>query len=77
MDGLHRRALPAVLVAEVFASSHGTYGYRRVHAALARRGEHCSAELVRALMRDQDLAPGAGTGVPAGHHRRRRLPWHP
>jgi transposase InsO family protein len=40
-----------MLVAEVFADSHETYGYRRVHAALLRRGEHCSAELVRALMR--------------------------
>jgi transposase InsO family protein len=33
----------AGLSAEVFAGSHETYGYRRVHAALARRGEHCSA----------------------------------
>ncbi|MEV5893596.1 IS3 family transposase [Nonomuraea fuscirosea] len=36
-----RRALLAALVAEVFAGSHETYGYRRVHAALARCGEHC------------------------------------
>jgi transposase InsO family protein len=47
----------AGLSAEVFAGSHETYGYRRVHAALARRGEHCSAELVRALMREQGLIP--------------------
>jgi putative transposase len=47
----------AGLVAEVFADAHETYGYRRVHAALARRGEHCSAELVRALMREQGLVP--------------------
>ncbi|GAA2906603.1 IS3 family transposase [Streptosporangium fragile] len=52
-----RRVLPATSVAEVFAGSHETYGYRRVHAALARRGEHCSAELVRALMREQGLVP--------------------
>ncbi|MFI7641872.1 IS3 family transposase [Nonomuraea sp. NPDC049400] len=52
-----RRALLAALVAEIFAGSHETYGYRRVHAALARRGEHCSAELVRALMREQGLVP--------------------
>ncbi|MDF2705059.1 MAG: family transposase, partial [Nonomuraea muscovyensis] len=45
------------LVAEIFADSHETYGYRRVHAALLRRGEHCSAELVRALMREQGLIP--------------------
>ena len=47
----------AALVAEIFTDSHETYGYRRVHAALARRGEHCSAELVRALMREQGLIP--------------------
>jgi transposase InsO family protein len=52
-----RRTLLAALVAEIFAGSHETYGYRRVHAALARRGEHCSAELVRALMREQGLIP--------------------
>ncbi|MGW0587200.1 IS3 family transposase [Streptosporangium sp. NPDC002607] len=47
-----RRTLLATLVAEIFVGSHETYGYRRVHAALLRRGEHCSAELVRALMRE-------------------------
>ncbi|MGN9847560.1 IS3 family transposase [Nonomuraea sp. H19] len=52
-----RRALLAASVAEIFAGSHETYGYRRVHAALQRRGEHCSAELVRALMREQGLIP--------------------
>lgn len=52
-----RRALLTALVAEVFAGSHETYGYRRVHAALLRRGEHCSAELVRALMRELGLTP--------------------
>ncbi|WP_433428436.1 IS3 family transposase [Nonomuraea sp. CA-141351] len=52
-----RRALLTALVAEIFAGSHETYGYRRVHAALARRGEHCSPELVRALMREQGLIP--------------------
>ncbi|MGW2223700.1 IS3 family transposase [Nonomuraea sp. NPDC001684] len=52
-----RRALLAALVAEIFTDAHETYGYRRVHAALARRGEHCSAELVRALMREQGLLP--------------------
>ncbi|WP_109527518.1 IS3 family transposase [Nocardia aurea] len=52
-----RRVLLSRLVAEVFAGSHETYGYRRVHAALLRRGEHCPAELVRALMREQGLIP--------------------
>ncbi|MFC7641724.1 IS3 family transposase [Streptosporangium lutulentum] len=45
------------MVAEVFADSHETYGYRRVHAALLRRGERCSAELIRALMRELGLTP--------------------
>ncbi|GIH97981.1 transposase [Planobispora siamensis] len=52
-----RRTLLAALIAEIFTDSHETYGYRRVHAALVRRGEHCSAELVRALMREQGLIP--------------------
>ncbi|WP_085996038.1 IS3 family transposase [Nonomuraea coxensis] len=52
-----RRTMLAALVVEVFAGSHETYGYRRVHAALARRGERCSPELVRALMREQGLVP--------------------
>ncbi|WP_373294410.1 IS3 family transposase, partial [Nonomuraea glycinis] len=52
-----RRTLLTALVAEIFADSHETYGYRRVHAALRRRGEHCSAELVRALMRELGLVP--------------------
>nr|WP_203895320.1 IS3 family transposase [Planobispora longispora] len=52
-----RRTLLAALVTEISTGSHETYGYRRVHAALVRRGEHCSAELVRALMREQGLIP--------------------
>ncbi|MCF6467866.1 IS3 family transposase [Nonomuraea sp. MG754425] len=52
-----RRVFLAGLVAEVFANAHETYGYRRVHAALLRGGERCSAELVRALMREQGLVP--------------------
>ena len=52
-----RRTLLAALAAEVFADAHETYGYRRVHAALLRRGEHCSAELIRALMRELVLIP--------------------
>jgi transposase InsO family protein len=45
------------LITKVFTDSHGTYGYRRVHAQLARWGEHASPELVRALMRAADLVP--------------------
>ena len=44
-------------VAEIFTAKHETYGYRRVHRELLRRGEECSAELVRQLMREQDLVP--------------------
>ncbi|WP_203872456.1 IS3 family transposase, partial [Planomonospora parontospora] len=52
-----RRVLLARLVSEIFHDAHETYGYRRVHAELLRRGESCSAELVRALMREQGLVP--------------------
>jgi transposase InsO family protein len=46
-----------VLVVEIFDDSDETYGHRRVHAELARRGEHCSVELVRGLMRQLGLVP--------------------
>jgi transposase InsO family protein len=52
-----RREQLGRVVAAVFEASDGTYGYRRVHAQLARQGERCSRELVRALMREQDLRP--------------------
>ena len=50
-----RRDHLAALVRWVFDRSRRTYGYRRVHAELVRRGEQVSPELVRALMRAQDL----------------------
>jgi transposase InsO family protein len=43
------------LIGEIFVDSDETYGHRRVHAALARQGVHCSVELVRALMRELGL----------------------
>jgi putative transposase len=46
-----RRARLAALVGRAFELGRGTYGYRRVHAQLARWGERVSPELVRALMR--------------------------
>jgi len=52
-----RRARLARLVQAIFDDSDGTYGYRRVHAALARQGEQASPELVRAIMRELDLVP--------------------
>ena len=39
----------------VFNSSRGTYGYRRVHAAGARRGVETSPDTVRSIMRSQGL----------------------
>ena len=50
-----RRERLALLVAKAFADSDGRYGYRRVHAVLARWGQACSPELVRALMRQLSL----------------------
>jgi putative transposase len=52
-----RRERLAVLITAVFEANHGTYGYRRVHAVLARSGEQVSPELVRALMRELGLVP--------------------
>lgn len=52
-----RRRELAALVAWVFEGSDATYGYRRVHAELDRRGVPCSPELVRSIMRELDLVP--------------------
>lgn len=52
----HREHLKTLITA-VFTDSHHTYGYRRIHAALARTGQRCSAELIRALMRELKLTP--------------------
>ncbi len=50
-----RREQLARLIKAVFDTSDSTYGYRRVHAQLARDGVHCGPELVRHLMRELDL----------------------
>lgn len=50
-----RRAYLGLLVKKAFEDSDETYGYRRIHAQLARWGEQCTAELVRAIMRDLGL----------------------
>ncbi len=52
-----RREDLKALIISVFDDSDATYGYRRVHAALARRGVQAGAELVRALMRELGLVP--------------------
>jgi transposase InsO family protein len=50
-----RREMLKIKIAALFQASGGTYGYRRLHAALVRSGEQAGAELVRRLMRELDL----------------------
>ncbi len=50
-----RHAELGALVAWSFQRSRGTYGYRRVHADLTRRGVTVGEDLVRDLMRELDL----------------------
>ena len=50
-----RRVFLSVLVVKAFVDSDDTYGYRRVHAQLARWGQACTPELVRGLMRELGL----------------------
>jgi putative transposase len=50
-----RRERLKAMIATIFHAHHETYGYRRVHAVLQRRGERVSPELVRQLMRELGL----------------------
>lgn len=50
-----RRAELAAVIEHVFTESDGTYGYRRVHAELARMGRPCDPETVRSIMRELGL----------------------
>jgi putative transposase len=50
-----RREHLATLVKAIFTHSDETYGYRRVHAQLLRQDELVGPELVRELMREQNL----------------------
>lgn len=50
-----RRERLAVLITEAFTWSEGTYGYRRIHAQLARWGVPAGPELVRDIMRELGL----------------------
>jgi len=52
-----RRDVLAEQIRVFFGASHGTYGYRRIHADLADAGVECSPELVRSIMREHDLIP--------------------
>jgi putative transposase len=46
-----RRGALKERITTIFVASRETYGYRRVHAGLARQGVTCGVELVRHLMR--------------------------
>lgn len=50
-----RRDRLTAAITQIFAASRQTYGYRRVHAELARRGIQAGPELVRELMRTAGL----------------------
>lgn len=50
-----RRAALGLRIVEIFDDSDQTYGYRRVHAQLAREGVQAGPELVRDLMRVHEL----------------------
>ncbi len=52
-----RRDLLKIKIKALFEFNNEEYGYRRLHAVLARGGERCSPELVRALMRELGLEP--------------------
>ena len=49
------RAELGEIVEYVFADSDGTYGYRRIHAALARAGRHVDPQTVRSIMAERGL----------------------
>jgi putative transposase len=52
-----RRELLKIKIKALFEANGEEYGYRRLHAALARGGEQVCPELVRLLMRDLGLEP--------------------
>lgn len=51
-------------IKKVFADNHGRYGYRRIHAFLAKEGKRLSEKVVRRLMKQDGLA------VPVGKKRK-------
>jgi putative transposase len=52
-----RRELLKLKIKALFKVNNAEYGYRRMHAVLARGGELCCPELVRSLMRELGLEP--------------------
>jgi putative transposase len=67
-----RRGPLAALNEAIFDESDGTYGYRRIHAALARQGEHRGPEVVREITRDLGLIPCQPRPWRPDHHPARR-----
>ena len=53
----NRRERLKAKITELFRRFGGTYGYRRIHAELARAGEQVGDQLVRQLMRELGLVP--------------------
>ncbi len=53
----NRRDRLAALIKQASKDSDETYGYRGVHAQLARWGVSCGPELVRGITRELDLHP--------------------
>jgi len=49
------RAELGELIAYLFADSDGTYGYRRIHAPLARAGRHADPQTIRSIMAERGL----------------------
>ena len=58
-----RREELTILITHFFHESEQTYGYRRIHAALAERGVQASLDLVRQLMHQAGLVAS-----PAPYH---------
>ena len=52
-----RRELLKLKIKALFDANNGEYGYRRIHAVLARGGEQADDETVRRLMRELGLEP--------------------
>lgn len=51
------RAELGQIVEHLFEDSEGTYGHRRIHAALARLGRPCDPQTVRSIMAERALVP--------------------
>ena len=54
-EAAQRRELLKIKIKALFEFNNDEYGYRRIHAALVRGGEHVDDETVRQLMRELGL----------------------